>query len=160
MPRPSAFKPEYNKQAEKLSKLGATDVEMADFFGITEKTLNNWKKSKPEFFQSLKRGKVLADSQVADRLYQRAMGFEHDSEEIKVIGNKVVRVATRKIYPPDTTAAIFWLKNRRKTEWRDRQDHEHSGKDGEAIEQNLSITYMPEPLKDDYFKQQPNTPSQ
>lgn len=130
---PSLFKEEYSEQAEKLCKLGATDAELADFFQVTEQTINNWKKDFPNFFESIKKGKILADSNVAERLYQRAMGFEHDSEEIKVVsdggnqGSSIERVPIRKIYPPDPTAAIFWLKNRRPKDWRDKQEVEQSG---------------------------------
>lgn len=58
------------------------------------------------------------------------MGFEHDSEEIKVVsdgqgqGSSIERVPVRKIYPPDTVAAIFWLKNRQPGKWRDKVDHD------------------------------------
>lgn len=125
--RPTKYKEEYNEQAEKLCKLGATDQELADFFEVDVSTINNWKIDFPQFFESIKKGKILADSNVAERLYQRALGFEHDSEEIKVTDGEVVRVPIRKIYPPDPTAAIFWLKNRRPKEWRDKQEIEQSG---------------------------------
>lgn len=131
--RPTAYKPEYADQAEKLCRLGATDKEMADFFDVAESTLNLWKKEHSEFSESLKRGKVIADANVADRLYQRAMGYEHDDVELKVVsignnqGSEVEEVKVRKYYPPDSTAAIFWLKNRRPREWRDKQEIEHSG---------------------------------
>lgn len=120
--RPSDYKPEYDEQAKKLCRLGATDSDLADFFEVTEQTINNWKTSYPEFFESIKKGKLTADMEVADRLYQRALGFEHDSEEIKVADGEVIRVPIRKIYPPDSTAAIFWLKNRRSKDWRDKQE--------------------------------------
>jgi len=124
--RPTKYKEEYNEQAEKLCKLGATDQELADFFQVDVSTINNWKIDYPQFFESIKKGKILADSNVAERLYQRALGFEHDSEEIKVTDGEVVRVPIRKIYPPDPTAAIFWLKNRRPEKWRDKQEVQHS----------------------------------
>lgn len=120
--RPTDYKVEYNVQAYKLCLLGAKDSELADFFGIQESTLNNWKISFPRFMESLKKGKQIADANVADRLYQRAMGFEHDSEEIKVIGIEIQRIPIRKIYPPDPTSAIFWLKNRQRDKWRDKQE--------------------------------------
>lgn len=78
----------------------------------------------------------MADANVADRLYQRAMGFEHDSEEIKVVsigageGSEVQRVPIKKIYPPDTVAAIFWLKNRQKDKWRDKTETGIDAADG------------------------------
>jgi hypothetical protein len=130
--RPTKYKPEYEEQVEKLCLLGATDKEIANFFNVTEQTINNWKTEFPEFFESIKRGKIKADSMVADRLYQRALGFEHDSEEIKVVpvgnnqGSEIERVKVRKIYPPDPTAAIFWLKNRQPDKWRDKQEIQHS----------------------------------
>lgn len=132
--RPTKYDPSLNEKVEKLAKLGATDSEMADFLEIAESTLNEWKKEFPEFSESIKRGKIIADSNVADRLYQRAMGYEHDSEEIKVVaignnaGSEIERVPIRKVYPPDPTAAIFWLKNRRPKEWRDKQEVETDGK--------------------------------
>lgn len=127
--RPTKYKEEYNIQVEKLCKLGATDEELANFFDVDVSTVNNWKIEHPQFFESIKRGKVEADSNVAERLYQRAMGFEHDSEEIKVVsmgkeGSAIERVPIRKVYPPDPTAAIFWLKNRRPKDWRDKQEIE------------------------------------
>lgn len=125
--RPTKYKEEYNDQVEKLCKLGATDKELADFFCIEESTLNLWKHAHPDFMESIKRGKIEADSNVAERLYQRALGFEHDSEEIKVLslgkeGSMIERVPIRKVYPPDPTAAIFWLKNRQPGKWRDKQE--------------------------------------
>ena len=136
--RPTDYREEYCEQAYKLCLLGATDAELADFFNVCEATINNWKNTKDGFLESIKRGKEFADANVADRLYQRALGFEHDDEEIKVVsdgagmGSSIQRVAVRKIYPPDPTSAIFWLKNRQPKFWRDKQEHDHTTK-GEAI---------------------------
>jgi hypothetical protein len=130
--RPTTYKEEYNEQVTKLCRLGATDKEIADFFNVNEDTIHEWKKVHPEFSESIKAGKMFADANVAQRLYERAMGFEHDSEEIKVVsvgnngGSEVERVQIRKVYPPDSTAAIFWLKNRRPKEWRDKQEIEQT----------------------------------
>jgi hypothetical protein len=72
-------------------------------------------------------------------LYQRAMGFEHDSEEIKVVpigqgeGSEIERVPIRKVYPPDTAAAIFWLKNRQKKKWRDKIETGLTDGDGNDV---------------------------
>jgi hypothetical protein len=124
--RPSKYKEEYCEQAEKLARLGATDKEMADFFGVTEQTLNNWKTDKDgnetPFFESLKRGKVESDARVVDSLYQRALGYSCREDKVFLVDKKPLVVPMMKQYPPDTTAAIFWLKNRRPSEWRDRQD--------------------------------------
>lgn len=132
--RKTLYKEEYAEQAYKLTLLGATDIELADFFGVNELTINRWKTYHKEFCKSLKDGKQLADANVANRLYQRAMGFEHDSEEIKIIDQQVVRVPIRKVYPPDTPAASLWLRNRQPDKWRDKQTTEITGKDGKDLQ--------------------------
>lgn len=131
--RPTDYREEYCEQVEKLCKLGLIDKEIADFFDVDESTINNWKIAHPKFFESIKKGKTLADANVADRLYQRAMGYTHDAVKIFPSGgeaedregNKVkgpLIVPYQEHYPPDTVAAIFWLKNRQKDKWRDKQE--------------------------------------
>jgi len=104
--RPSSYKPEYADQATKLCMLGATDAELANFFNVAESTLHKWKIDYPQFSEALKEGKELSDARVAHALYTRATGYEKDDKH----------------YPPDTTACIFWLKNRRKDKWRDKNE--------------------------------------
>ena len=130
MGRPSKYQDEYAEQARKLCLLGATDAELADFFEVEESTLNNWKNAHPEFLESIKKGKLQADADVADRLYQRAMGYEHPEVDIRVISGEIVQTPIRKVYAPDPTAAIFWLKNRQRTKWRDKVETELSGPNG------------------------------
>lgn len=120
--RPSAYQEEYVVWAEKLAKLGATDADLADAFGVTEVTVNTWKKRHADFSLALKRGKTLADAEVADRLYQRALGYSHPEDDIRVCDGTIVTTPTTKHYPPDTVACIFWLKNRRPDLWRDKPD--------------------------------------
>lgn len=126
--RPSAFDPKMCEQAYRLCLLGATDKQMADFFEVSEVTLNAWKKKHPEFLKSLNAGKQQADSEVGQSLFQRAMGYSHPEEKVFCNKGEIVRADTVKHYPPDTTACIFWLKNRQKENWRDR--HEVTGDDG------------------------------
>jgi hypothetical protein len=122
MARPSKFKPEFITQAEKLCKLGATDLEIADFLEVDVRTLYRWKGENEAFCQALKAGKDVADERVERSLFARANGYEHDEVDIRVIGGEVVQTPIRKFYPPDTTAAIFWLKNRRPDNWRDKTE--------------------------------------
>lgn len=125
--RPSDYKIEYAEQAYKLCLLGATDKEMADFFDTSEQTLNAWKKQFPEFLESLKAGKYEADAMVAKRLFQRATGYEHPEDKIFNDDGVPLVVPTIKHYPPDTVAAIFWLKNRQRDKWRDKTEQEING---------------------------------
>jgi len=118
--RPTKYKPEYAAQAEKLCRLGATDAQLADFFQVSISTINLWKVEHATFSESVKLPKEEADAKVEQSLYKRAMGYEHDEVDIRVIDGKVVETPIRKFYPPDTAAMIFWLKNRKKVEWRDR----------------------------------------
>lgn len=132
--RPSSYLPEYAEQAEKLCKLGATDKEMADFFGVSEQTLNAWKHAQPDFLESLRSGKMLADANIAARLYSRAMGYTHEAVKIAVSPTgEHHQVPYVEHYAPDTTAAIFWLKNRRPDQWRDKQTQEVTGADGAPL---------------------------
>lgn len=145
--RPTKYKKEYDDQVYKICLLGATDAEIASFFEIAESTVNEWKKEHEGFSESIKRGKEIADANVAARLYQRALGFEHDDEEIKVVsmgqgeGSSVQRVPVRKIYPPDPTSAIFWLKNRQPKKWRDKVDITSND---EKIEGGVTIFQLPD----------------
>lgn len=132
--RPTAYKEEYAELAYKFSLLGATDVKMAEFFGVTEDTLRAWKNRHPEFLGSITRGKAQADAEVADRLYQRAKGYTHPEEKIFNNNGEILRAQTLKHYPPDTQAASLWLRNRQPKIWRDKQEIEHTGKDGGPVE--------------------------
>jgi hypothetical protein len=125
MGRPTSFRPEFVEQAEKLCRLGATDAQMADFFDVCEDTINNWKIEHPEFFVSIKRGKLESDANVADRLYHRAMGYSHDAVKIFMPSgsDKPVYAPYTEHYAPDTTAMIFWLKNRQPGQWRDKTEN-------------------------------------
>lgn len=143
--RPTLYKSEYAEQARKYCLLGATDKELATLFEVHLDTISEWKKVHEEFSESIKKGKDQADANVADRLYQRAMGYEHDEVDIKVVAGEIVKTPIRKIYAPDPTAAIFWLKNRQVTKWRDKQETELTGKDGAPIEQNLTVSFVNKP---------------
>lgn len=129
--RPSSYRAEYAEQAFKLCLLGATYADLAGFFGVAESTINNWKDAHPEFLESLKGGKEQADARVAESLFQRALGYEHEAVKITThaeTGHTTITPYVER-YPPDTTAAIFWLKNRRPDLWRDKVEPEDKGVD-------------------------------
>lgn len=122
--RPTAYRPEMVEQARKLSYLGATDREIADFFNVNEATLHRWKHEYPDFCESMKLGKEASDARVVQSLYRRAVGYSYDAEKVFQYQGEIIRAETVEHVPPSDTAAIFWLKNRRRDEWRDRQDVE------------------------------------
>jgi transcriptional regulator with XRE-family HTH domain len=124
---------------------GLTEEQIAKNLGISVQTLNVYKKDHPEFLESLKRGKEVADIEVENALYKRAIGYKYDEvtkervvakdkygEPVKddngavITELKITKVVTKEVQP-DTTAQIFWLKNRKPTEWRDKKEMEHNG---------------------------------
>jgi hypothetical protein len=137
--RRASYKPEYPQQAKKLCLLGATDDDLADFFDVSVRTIARWSVSYPEFCQAIKIGKEPADDRVERSLFHRANGYTFDSVKIFMPSGaqEPVYAPFREHVPPDTSAMIFWLKNRRKAEWRDKIDHELAGKDGGAIIQEI-----------------------
>ena len=132
--RPSKFQDNFVEQAEKLARMGATDIEIADVFDVDVRTLYRWKAENTEFCQALKTGKSEADERVERSLYARAVGYEHDEMDIKVVDKEIVLTPVRKHYPPDTGAAKLWLTNRRSQDWRDKVQSEHTGPDGGPIQ--------------------------
>lgn len=123
----SAYRHEFADEARKLCQLGATDRELADFFDVTTMTIWNWQGRHPEFSAALKRAKDAADDRVERSLYSRATGYTFDSEKLWITKDgDVVREKIIEHVPPDVTACIFWLKNRRSSEWRDKTDHDHN----------------------------------
>ena len=94
--RPTDYRPEFCELATNYCLLGADDTDLARYFGVAVSTISKWKLEIPEFSEAIKEGKEVADTQVVKRLYART---EHD-----------------------TTACIYWLKNRQKDKWRDKTE--------------------------------------
>lgn len=128
MSRPEKWNDEYVHILGTAAKLGATDVELAEIVDVSVRTLQYWKASKPELSEALMVGKGVADERVKRSLYQRAVGYSHPDVHITNYQGVITETPLIKHYPPDTTAGIFWLKNRRPEEFRDKVEHEHSGK--------------------------------
>lgn len=130
MARPTKYQEAYAEQARKLCLLGYTDAELADFFEVSEATINNWKQEHPEFLESIKKGKAVADGDVASNLYHRAMGYTAKEKREEKTAEGFKEVDAEKHIPGDVTAMIFWLKNRQKDKWREKQDVNHTSDDG------------------------------
>lgn len=103
-------------------------MELADYFGVSRSTINEWRNVHPEFSTACKVGREAADDRVVASLYERSVGYSHPDVHISSYEGEVTITPIVKHYPPDTSAALTWLKNRRSTEWRDKVEHEHSGK--------------------------------
>lgn len=143
--RPTLYRPEYAEQAAKLCKLGATDADLADFFGVTKRTVERWRSAHEDFCRAVTIGKEEADNAVERSLYQRAVGYEQEAVKIFMPAgaSEPVYAPYREKVAPDTAAAIFWLKNRRKEHWRERSEqdvnHKHTFSDEfEAFIRQLS----------------------
>jgi hypothetical protein len=121
MGRPSKIKDINFEQVKKMASYGLTDKQMADCLDISEVTLNSYKNN-PEFLKSLKEGKAISDEKVERSLFDRACGYEHPEEKVFCSEGCIVTHQTTKKYPPDPVAAIFWLKNRKPEQWRDKQE--------------------------------------
>lgn len=141
--RPSKYEPGFVDQARKLCELGATDYEMAQFFEVDRATIYRWKIEHKDFCDAIKNAKDIADERVERSLYQRAVGYTFESEKIFNEKGEIVRADCVEHVPPDTTACIFWLKNRRKEDWRDRQQHELMGEGGGPIETESTVVILP-----------------
>jgi hypothetical protein len=107
-------------QVQVAGELGLTDVEMCKFFAISKQTLNTYKKKYPDFLDSLKKGKEVADEKVVRALYRRATGYSHPDVHISNYQGTVTTTPIIKHYPPDVAACVYWLRNRQG--WIDRID--------------------------------------
>ena len=119
--------PEGLLKLEAWARDGLIDEQIAKNIGIGVRTLYDWKQKHQQILQALKRGKEVVDIQVENALLKRALGYTYEEKRVEVCedGQKVTR--TIKEVVPDTTAQIFWLKNRRPDRWRDKQDIHVSG---------------------------------
>lgn len=118
---------------ESWARDGLTDEQIATNIGISVATLYNWKNRFVEIFEALKKGKEVVDTEVENALLKRALGYRYEevTREVKVKEDGeaslvVTKVVTKEVLP-DTTAQIFWLKNRRPDKWRDKKETALSG---------------------------------
>ena len=111
--------PEGLLKIEGWARDGLVDEQIAENIGIRAGTLYDWKNRFPDISEALKKGKEVVDRQVENALLKRALGYTYaeityeDGVETKRVIKEVV---------PDTTAQIFWLKNRKPEIWRDKRE--------------------------------------
>jgi hypothetical protein len=111
--------------ARKACERGMTDVEIADLLGVNVATLYRWKLEHSQFARSFKLGKAEADDRVERALFSRAVGYDFDVEKQIMTRHGPQMLRWREHAPPDVSAAVAYLKNRRPDRWRDRQIVEH-----------------------------------
>lgn len=120
---------------------GLTDEQIAENIGISRSTLNSWKDKYPDISDTLKKGKDVVDRQVENALLKRALGYEYTEttrEYIPEIGEMHVTKEVTKQVVPDTTAQIFWLKNRKPQDWRDKQERlDNTMEDNDMVKQYI-----------------------
>lgn len=110
------------------ARRGLTDEQIAKNMGISRSTLSEWKVKYPDILDTLKKNKEVIDTEVENALLKRALGYRYEEKKTTISDKDGVKVTTiKKEMPPDTTAQIFWLKNRRPDLWRDspQQAEEH-----------------------------------
>ena len=123
---------------EAYARDGLIDEQISHNMGITAKTLYEWKNKYSEICDALKKGKEVVDIEVENKLRQRAMGYSYDEitkEKVYIKDEngkncrseiQVTKIVTKEV-APDVTAQIFWLKNRKPREWRDKTDIDYTG---------------------------------
>jgi transposase-like protein len=132
--RPTDYRPEYIERAKEMCISGATDAELAEEFDVSVTTLYNWRAKYPEFLQALKIPKEIADNRVERSLFERATGYTRES--VKIFCSKdgaITQVPFLEHVPPDPTSMIFWLKNRKPDQWREKSELEVTGNLAETI---------------------------
>lgn len=120
------LEPEKLLLIEGWARDGLTDEQIAFNMGICRDTLIQWKKKYTVISDTLKKGKEVVDRQVENALLKRALGYKYKEVTKELVINKdgekrleITKVVEKEVHP-DTTAQIFWLKNRKPSIWRDR----------------------------------------
>lgn len=114
---------------------GLTDEQIAKNIGINRTTLYDWKKKETNIADALKKGKEIIDFEVENALLKRALGYEYEEETYE---NGILTKKVKKQVAPDTTAQIFWLKNRKKEQWREKVEVVKTDEDLQNINKNIS----------------------
>lgn len=131
--RPSLFTEDMKDLIFRCYEKGLTDSQVADIASINVSTLNSWKQSDPKFLESINELKDKADELVEKSLRARAIGYSHKAVKFIPTKDGVFREEYIEHYPPDPTSMIFWLKNRKPKEWREKQEIEQTNKNIQIV---------------------------
>lgn len=113
------YRPEYAESARIYCLLGATNLQLAEIFGVHPRTIDGWIASRDDFNDAVKAGRVVADAKVAAACFKRAIGYTYTDQYINKQGELVV---VEKEMPPDVHAQVFWLTRRRRDLWAEKQE--------------------------------------
>ena len=132
--RPTKYNAQFHPKMAKLAAaVGGTNESIATELGISLGTLQTWKEKYPEFLTAINQAKKGPDDIVEESLYRKALGYTKKlKKQIAIpvgngMGSEIQEVTYDQHVPADTTAQIFWLKNRRPEKWRDKVEQHHSG---------------------------------
>lgn len=129
------YSPEIVDKIIKYLKQGTSITTTCDLVKISVETFYDWKKNKPEFSERVKAATAIPDQKVENAFFKSALGFKYKE---KTVDNerKTVRITTKTV-PPNGSNALNWLKNRKPTEWRDKQEIDHSGTVTHGVDKEL-----------------------
>ena len=136
-------KPDFYELVTNYCLLGADDHELARFFHVDRDTWLVWVKHSEDLRDAIDEGFTKADARVAKAMLKRATGYSYDRQRlvIKKDGSSQIIDLVEHV-PPDTAAGKFWLTNRQPRHWADRQDHTLTGRDGGAIDGEMTIKFV------------------
>jgi len=123
--RPTDYRTEFAAQAYECCLMGADDDGLADYFGVSSRTIKRWKRNYDDFCHAVLNGKLKADAKVAAALYKSAIG-DHFITEERIVntsdGHEIVQI--KRQVEPNVNAQRMWLHNRQPDKWRDKQVHQ------------------------------------
>lgn len=145
------LEPEGLLKIEGWARDGLTEEQISKNMGVAVKTLYNWKERYLPILHAIKKGKEVTDRQVENALFERALGGVHEvkktfkvkekyyDENGKLCEKEVLKIGIDEVYTPgDTTAQIFWLKNRKPQDWREKQEHlDNTIEDNDMVKQYI-----------------------
>lgn len=120
--RPSILSQVILQKCVDLFEKGYTDVQVAKIIGVHSNTILNWRKQSQEFMWSTQEAKMRADEMVEASLFHRAIGYSHPEEKVFCSEGQIITHETTRHYPPEPHAMIFWLKNRKPDDWKDKRE--------------------------------------
>lgn len=150
------YQDDFAAQAYKLCLLGITDRDLAAFFGVSQRTLQQWKKEQPEFASAVLRGNKTADMEVAASLYQQTLDrvitckqaikckeIYYDDNGKRVEKERIEIVEVDKHIPADFRSQQYWLRNRNPKQWCEKYDGDEA-ETAKSITLNLGLGHNPE----------------